>query len=132
MKYLGQCYFLQYTLGNSGSVAGAVFYPKRQYPNGAKNEVLFTTDLSNMLFREILPIPNPGSGPGPYYPGGNPAGVTEGIPGAQYCPIVGQFGWQGREAGEFHWNHVSDADANGNVYQGDVDTGKRIQKFIPD
>jgi hypothetical protein len=27
--------------------------------------------------------------------------------------------------------HVADIDAQGNYYEGEVDTGKRVQKFIP-
>ena len=129
MKYLGQCYFLQYTLGNSGSSAGLTFYPRAEYPHGAKNEMLIVNDLSNMELREVLPIPDPGSGPGPYYPGAQTA--TEGTPGAKYCPLQGQFGWAGREAGEFHWIHVAQADAQGNIYTTEVDTGRRVQKFVP-
>lgn len=33
-------------------------------------------------------------------------------------------------AGEFHWLHQVSVDSNGNVYTAEVDTGKRIQKFI--
>jgi DNA-binding beta-propeller fold protein YncE len=42
---------------------------------------------------------------------------------------VGTFGRQGRYAGEFHWVHAIAIDSQGNVYTGDVDTGKRAQKF---
>ena len=43
---------------------------------------------------------------------------------------VGSFGRPGRYAGEFHWVHAIAIDSNGNVYAGDVDTGKRVQKFV--
>ena len=43
--------------------------------------------------------------------------------------VVGSFGHNGRNAGQFHWVHAMAVDANGNVYTGEVDTGKRIQKF---
>ena len=43
--------------------------------------------------------------------------------------VVGSFGRNGRSAGQFHWVHAMTVDAKGNLYTGEVDTGKRIQKF---
>ena len=43
--------------------------------------------------------------------------------------VVGAFGRNGRNAGQFHWIHAMAVDAKGNVYTAEVDTGKRIQKF---
>ena len=43
---------------------------------------------------------------------------------------LGRFGRSGRMVGEFHWLHQLSVDSNGNVFTGEVDTGKRIQKFI--
>ena len=43
--------------------------------------------------------------------------------------VVGSFGRNGRNAGQFHWIHPMAIDAKGNVYTAEVDTGKRIQKF---
>jgi hypothetical protein len=43
--------------------------------------------------------------------------------------VVGSFGHNGRNAGEFHWVHQVVMDSKGNLYTGEVDTGKRIQKF---
>ena len=43
--------------------------------------------------------------------------------------VVGTFGRNGRNAGQFHWIHAMAVDAKGNVYTAEVDTGKRIQKF---
>ncbi len=34
-----------------------------------------------------------------------------------------------RYAGQFHWVHTMAVDPKGNLYTGEVDTGKRIQKF---
>jgi DNA-binding beta-propeller fold protein YncE len=42
---------------------------------------------------------------------------------------LGSFGRQGRYAGEFHWVHAIAVDSRGNLFSGEVDTGKRIQKF---
>jgi hypothetical protein len=42
---------------------------------------------------------------------------------------VGSFGRQGRNAGEFHWLHTMAIDSHGNIFTGDVDTGKRVQRF---
>jgi DNA-binding beta-propeller fold protein YncE len=43
--------------------------------------------------------------------------------------VVGRFGRNGRNAGEFHWVHNIAADSKGNLYTTEVDTGKRAQKF---
>jgi DNA-binding beta-propeller fold protein YncE len=45
--------------------------------------------------------------------------------------VVGTSGRPGREAGEFHWVHTGAFDSKGNFYTGEVDTGKRIQKWVP-
>lgn len=45
--------------------------------------------------------------------------------------VAGSFGHNGRNAGQFHWVHQVVMDSEGNVYTGEVDTGKRIQKFLP-
>jgi hypothetical protein len=44
--------------------------------------------------------------------------------------VVGSFGRNGRNAGQFHWVHQVVTDSQGNVYTGEVDTGKRLQKFM--
>lgn len=43
--------------------------------------------------------------------------------------VVGQFGRNGRYAGQFHWVHSIAVDSEGNLYTGEVDTGMRVQKF---
>jgi NHL repeat len=43
--------------------------------------------------------------------------------------VVGSVGHNGRNAGQFHWVHTMAVDQKGNIYTGEVDTGKRIQKF---
>lgn len=43
---------------------------------------------------------------------------------------LGRLGSSGRMAGEFHWLHQVSPDSKGNIYTGEVDTGKRIQKFL--
>jgi hypothetical protein len=40
------------------------------------------------------------------------------------------LGRAGRGAGDFHWVHDLAIDAAGNLYAGEVDTGKRVQKFV--
>jgi len=45
--------------------------------------------------------------------------------------VVGEFGRSGRYAGEFHWVHSIAADSKGNLYTGEVDTGQRVQRFVP-
>src|SRR5882762_5481809 len=44
--------------------------------------------------------------------------------------VVGQTGHNGRNAGQFHWVHQIVSDSEGSLYTGEVDTGKRIQKFV--
>ena len=44
---------------------------------------------------------------------------------------VGAFGRYGRQAGQFHNLHQVVMDSKGNIYTGEVDTGMRIQKFVP-
>jgi DNA-binding beta-propeller fold protein YncE len=39
------------------------------------------------------------------------------------------FGRSGRNAGQFHWVHSLAVDSKGNLYTGEVETGKRLQKF---
>ena len=45
--------------------------------------------------------------------------------------VVTTSGHPGRNAGDFHWVHVGAFDSRGNFYTGEVDTGKRLQKFVP-
>jgi len=40
---------------------------------------------------------------------------------------LGRLGRGGRMAGDFHWLHQVSLDSQGNVYTGEVDTGKRVQ-----
>jgi DNA-binding beta-propeller fold protein YncE len=44
---------------------------------------------------------------------------------------VGSIGDNGRMAGMFHFIDGVAADSKGNIYTGEVETGKRIQKFVP-
>lgn len=44
--------------------------------------------------------------------------------------VVATLGRSGRYAGEFHWVHDLAIDSQGNLYAGEVDTGKRVQKFV--
>lgn len=45
--------------------------------------------------------------------------------------VVGSFGRGGRQAGQFNWVHNVAVDSRGNVYTTEVNTGKRVQKFVP-
>jgi hypothetical protein len=45
--------------------------------------------------------------------------------------VVASTGRPGRNAGEFHWVHVGTFDSRGNFYTGEVDTGKRLQRWVP-
>jgi hypothetical protein len=45
--------------------------------------------------------------------------------------LVGSFGGNGRYAGQLHWIDSIAMDSKGNVYTGEVEDGKRIQKFSP-
>ena len=43
---------------------------------------------------------------------------------------LGSFGRSGRSAGQFHWVHSLAVDSKGNIYTGEVDSGRRAQKFV--
>jgi len=66
-------------------------------------------------------------------PWGQPGSHVRGV--CYYYPSngkeVGFFGHYGRQAGQFHNIHQVVTDSKGNVYTGEVDTGMRIQKFVP-
>ncbi len=44
--------------------------------------------------------------------------------------ILGTLGRRGRYAGQFHWVHNLAVDSKGNIYTGEVNTGRRAQKFV--
>jgi DNA-binding beta-propeller fold protein YncE len=44
---------------------------------------------------------------------------------------LGHFGSNGKYAGQFHWINAIGTDRQGNIYTGDVEQSKRIQKFVP-
>lgn len=44
--------------------------------------------------------------------------------------VTGHFGRIGRNAGQFIWIHNLAVDSKGNIYTGEVLTGKRVQKFV--
>ncbi len=44
--------------------------------------------------------------------------------------VLGHFGFSGHSGGGFHWIHMVATDSHGNVYTGEVDTGKRVQRFL--
>lgn len=41
------------------------------------------------------------------------------------------FGGNGRYAGQLHWINAIATDSDNNIYTGEVEQGKRIQKFVP-
>jgi DNA-binding beta-propeller fold protein YncE len=45
--------------------------------------------------------------------------------------ILGAFGRSGRHAGQFHYVHNLAVDSHGDIYTTEVDTGERVQKFVP-
>jgi hypothetical protein len=44
--------------------------------------------------------------------------------------VAGSFGRGGRMAGQFEWVHNLACDSQGNCYTSEVNTGKRVQKFV--
>ena len=44
---------------------------------------------------------------------------------------IGSFGRNGTYAGQFHWINAIVIDSKGNIYTGEVEENKRIQKFVP-
>lgn len=45
--------------------------------------------------------------------------------------VVGKIGHAGHQGGQFHYLHVATMDSHGNLYNGEVESGKRVQKFVP-
>ena len=45
--------------------------------------------------------------------------------------VAGKLGHHGHQGGYFHFVHVATMDSKGNLYTGEVDSGKRVQKFVP-
>jgi len=45
--------------------------------------------------------------------------------------VMGSFGHGGHQCGEFHWVHLAQFESYGNFFEGEVDVGKRVQKFTP-
>jgi DNA-binding beta-propeller fold protein YncE len=45
--------------------------------------------------------------------------------------VLGAFGRSGRQAGQFHWIHNLAIDSAGNLFTTEVDTAKRVQRFVP-
>lgn len=44
---------------------------------------------------------------------------------------LGSFGGNGKYAGQLHWVNAIGTDTMGNIYTGEVEQAKRIQKFVP-
>jgi hypothetical protein len=44
---------------------------------------------------------------------------------------LGSFGGNGKYAGQLHWVNAIAMDSKGNLYTGEVEQAKRIQKFVP-
>jgi hypothetical protein len=44
---------------------------------------------------------------------------------------LGSFGSNGKYAGQLHWINAIGTDMQGNIYTGEVEQAKRIQKFVP-
>jgi hypothetical protein len=44
---------------------------------------------------------------------------------------LGSFGSNGKYAGQLHWINAVGVDSKGNIYTGEVEQAKRIQKFVP-
>lgn len=44
--------------------------------------------------------------------------------------VVGEFGRSGRWAGQFQWVHNVAVNSRGDVFTGEVETGKRVQRFV--
>jgi hypothetical protein len=43
---------------------------------------------------------------------------------------LAHFGFFGKNGGGFHWLHLVATDSFGNVYTGEVDVGRRVQRFV--
>ena len=45
--------------------------------------------------------------------------------------VLGAFGRPGRQPGEFHWVHSLAVDSKGDLFTTEVDTARRVQRFVP-
>jgi hypothetical protein len=45
--------------------------------------------------------------------------------------VAGKIGHAGHQGGQFHYLHVATTDSHGSLYTGEVESGKRVQKFVP-
>ena len=61
---------------------------------------------------------------------GDNANMTMYILNRSNLQELGRLGRSSRMAGDFHWLHQVSIDSGGNVYTAEVDTGKRLQKFL--
>ena len=61
---------------------------------------------------------------------GDNANMTMYILNRSNLQELGRLGRSGRMPGDFHWLHQVSVDTKGNIYTAEVDTGKRIQKFV--
>jgi sugar lactone lactonase YvrE len=61
---------------------------------------------------------------------GDNANMTMYILNRSNLQELGRLGRSSRMAGDFHWLHQVSVDSKGNIYTAEVDTGKRIQKFL--
>jgi len=61
---------------------------------------------------------------------GDNANMTMYILSRSNLQELGRIGRSGQAAGEFHWLHQVSVDSKGNIYTAEVDTGKRVQKFV--
>jgi hypothetical protein len=43
---------------------------------------------------------------------------------------LGRLGRSGKMAGDFFWLHQVSTDSKGDIYTAEVDTAKRVQKFV--
>jgi hypothetical protein len=59
------------------------------------------------------------------------ANATVHIVDRQSGETLGSFGGNGRYAGQLHWINAIATDSDNNIYTGEVEQGKRIQKFLP-
>lgn len=64
-----------------------------------------------------------------------PAKIAVGASGRKYPSTdgttgLGRLGRAGRMAGNFHYLHQVSIDSVGNIYTAEVDSGKRLQKFL--
>lgn len=92
-------------------------------------EEQFISERTNIIGSAVSMSFSPDDAQSCLYVGDN-ANMTIYILNRSNLQELGRLGRHGRHAGNLHYLHQVSVDSNGNIYTGEVDTARRLQKFI--